>query len=140
VVDLGWAMDAKDLLALSEADVAALLGVSARMVRKYISKNDLPCDGSGRDRTFTWSRVLDWYLLYRFEIVAKGGRQRNILARKVRKLEEAAVSAAERECFEIAARRLARLNKRHEQEMNRLRANSGGSRSPHARVRRRVVA
>lgn len=53
--------------------VAELLGRSEKMVRNYINHNGLPSDGSGRNRTFRWGDVLEWYVGYRLEMEGGGG-------------------------------------------------------------------
>lgn len=75
----------QELSNLNEASVAALLGVSRRMVRKYVKTRGLPHFGNGRRRRFDWALVREWFLLYRLEIVDRGGRQRSTLRRKLRK-------------------------------------------------------
>jgi len=61
--------------ALDTDDVAALLGVSDRMVRIYLTEKGMPCKGDGRGRRFVWADVLEWYVAYRLEMAGNDGRQ-----------------------------------------------------------------
>jgi excisionase family DNA binding protein len=85
----------ENLGSASESEIALLLGVSRRMVRKYFTKRKLPFVGKGSNRRFSWPEVLEWYLLYRVEIFAKGGQQRSTLRLKIREILEKAIYAAE---------------------------------------------
>ena len=101
-------MDSKDLLSLTEDGVAALLGVSRRMVRKYQSKHGLPCNGEGRARRFEWTSVLEWYLPYRIDIAQKGGGQSGKLGVKLVQFQDAAETKGRREAEARSARWAAR--------------------------------
>ena len=81
-----------DLCCLNEESIAALLGVSRRMVRKYVKTRGLPHEGEGSCRCFNWPLVREWYLLYRLEIVDKGGRQRPTLKLPVGNMRKRASS------------------------------------------------
>lgn len=64
-----------ELNALDTEDVAALLGVSARMVRNYVKEKQLPCSDDPRGRRFVWKDVLEWYVRYRLEADGNGGSE-----------------------------------------------------------------
>jgi phage terminase Nu1 subunit (DNA packaging protein) len=51
--------------ALDATTIAELLGVSTRQLRNYYTDKGLPTHGDGRERTFVWREVLDWYVGYR---------------------------------------------------------------------------
>ena len=87
-------MEPKELELVTEKSVAALLGVSRRMIRKYLILHGLRCVGTGRSRRFVWLDVLEWYLLYRVEIVGNGGNQRETLAEKLRQIRNQAAASA----------------------------------------------
>ena len=71
-------MGEKKFEALDIEDVAALLGVSVRMVRNYSKDKGLPCIGDGRGKRFVWLKVLEWYVAYRLDLaVQKGGNGGN---------------------------------------------------------------
>lgn len=44
--------------------VAELLSVSTRQIRNYVTQG-MPSEVQGRTRTFTWPKVLEWYVGYR---------------------------------------------------------------------------
>lgn len=68
-------MSEKNFEALDTDDVAALLGVSDRMVRNYVKDKGLPCKGDGRSRLFVWRDVLEWYVQYRLEMAGSRGNE-----------------------------------------------------------------
>jgi excisionase family DNA binding protein len=91
----------QELASLREADVARLLGVTRRMIRKYVRSRGLPHLGEGRSRRFDWRAVLEWYLLYRVSIVDRGGQQRSTLRQYLGSVRK---RATERERTQAAGR------------------------------------
>lgn len=51
--------------AMPVEDVADLLGVSAKTVRNWINKLDLPAVDDGRRRVLSWPTTLEWYVQMR---------------------------------------------------------------------------
>lgn len=49
-----------DLESLSAVEVAALLGVTDRAVRKWVQEKDLPCIEGLGIKTFSWPAILAW--------------------------------------------------------------------------------
>jgi phage terminase Nu1 subunit (DNA packaging protein) len=58
---------AKNYSALSVSDVAELLGVTDRGVRKWIYEKGLPAKSAARGFTLDWHATLRWYVAYRIE-------------------------------------------------------------------------
>lgn len=50
---------------LDTETVCALLGVSDRTIRTWVKDYGCPSKQEGRNRTFVWSEVLDWYVGYK---------------------------------------------------------------------------
>lgn len=48
--------------------VAGLLDVSTRQISNYVKLKGLPSYGDGRNRTFVWAEVLEWYVNYKVSI------------------------------------------------------------------------
>ena len=123
-----------NLEALTESAVAALLGVSDRMVRNYCTRNGLPHIGNGREKRFDWGRVLEWYLLYRVDVAVNGGRQRSCLRFKVRKIRNEAETAMR----ERTSKRYEQMLSRKRQQVKALEARVEAGRSPHRPTRPRA--
>jgi excisionase family DNA binding protein len=69
--------NAKSFSALSVVDVAELLGVTDRGVRKWIKEKGLPAKSDPRGFTLNWPDVLQWYVEYRLdENAGTGGTRR----------------------------------------------------------------
>ena len=98
----------EELSYLNEAELALLLGVSRRMVRKYIKSGGLPCTGTGKLRRFDWHTVREWYLIYRVSIVDHGGQQRATLRQSVGSIRKCAASDARIKTTQHYERRLER--------------------------------
>jgi hypothetical protein len=60
---------------LEAKDAASLLGVTPRMLRNYVSKHGIPCEGAGRKRRFSWPVVRKWFVAYHVEIALKSGKK-----------------------------------------------------------------
>jgi excisionase family DNA binding protein len=70
------AQNPKNFATLTVVDVAELLGVSDRGVRKWIKEKGLPANGDGRGFTLDWPTTLQWYVAYRIaENSGTGGTQ-----------------------------------------------------------------
>jgi excisionase family DNA binding protein len=110
----------EDLAKMTESTIAMLLGVSRRMVRKYLAFNGLPYVGTGRKRLFDWPTVLEWYLLYRVEIARNGGHQRNTLAVKIVKIRNQAASEAKAKCSDWHQKRAIRERRRMQLQMEEM--------------------
>jgi phage terminase Nu1 subunit (DNA packaging protein) len=66
----------KNYAALSVVDVAGLLGVTDRGVRKWIKEKGLPASSDARGFTLDWPATLQWYVAYRIaENLGTGGTQ-----------------------------------------------------------------
>jgi len=59
--------------AMDAETVAGLLGVSTRQLNNYINLKGLPSNGSGRQRTFVWGDVLEWFIGYRLSLETGDG-------------------------------------------------------------------
>ncbi len=127
-------MSFENLDSATESEIATLLGVSQRMVRKYMMRRGLPCMGAGSTRRFSWPEVLEWYLLYRVEIFSKGGQQRTTLGLRLREMLEKAISAAEADCAARFERREQRKALQHESQIEKLKA-AALQRAPYRRLR-----
>lgn len=65
--------DAK-LTDLTVADIAELLGVTARQVRNWILEKGLPARDGNRGRILNWPETLTWFVAYR---IAESGNSGN---------------------------------------------------------------
>jgi excisionase family DNA binding protein len=69
--------NAKSYSALTVVDVAELLGVTDRCVRKWIKEKGLPAKSDPRGFALVWSDVLQWFVAYRIaENSGTSGTQR----------------------------------------------------------------
>jgi excisionase family DNA binding protein len=59
--------------AMPAEDVAELLGVSAKTVRNWINKLDLPAVDDGRRRVLAWHPTLEWYVQMRIGKAGNAG-------------------------------------------------------------------
>jgi phage terminase Nu1 subunit (DNA packaging protein) len=67
----------KNYSALNVQDVAELLGVSDRGVRKWIKEKGLPAKSDPRGFTLDWPTTLEWFVAYRnAEIAGTAGTRR----------------------------------------------------------------
>lgn len=101
-------MEALDLEQLTEADVARLLSVDRRTVRRMYKTHGLPATGSGKARRFVWALVLPWYLAYRVDTAGKGGKQAGTLDFQILQLRKSAAARAveqERAMLEVRRQR-----------------------------------
>lgn len=55
-------------------DAAELFGVSAKTVRNWINKLDLPCTDDGRRRVLNWHEALEWYVQMRIARDGSAGK------------------------------------------------------------------
>lgn len=101
-------IEAVELSSMSDSTVAALLGVTERMIRNYVKSQEMPCIGRGKARRFNWPEVLEWYLGYRVRIADRGGRQRSTLRCDLGNLRNRAASAERQRLSGLYDRRLKR--------------------------------
>jgi len=105
-------MECCDLASLTETELAELLGVDRRTIRRLHKLNEMPAHGDGRSRRFNWNEVREWYLLYRVGIALRGGRQIGSLRDQISQIRKQAASIALRKASAIRDEQEARRRDR----------------------------